>query len=88
MRLGLEWSNPAFEKQVSCNNAKGIKLRPLNQAIPGNDQNAFPTNQKTSGSKLDRLWLLEESGKLYRWFFGANMFAGMSSQVLGEKFDV
>ena len=25
-----------------------------NQAIPGNDQNASPTNQKTAGSKLDR----------------------------------
>ena len=24
------------------------------QAIPGNDQNASPTNQKTAGSKLDR----------------------------------
>ena len=25
------------------------------QAIPGNDQNASSTNQKTAGSKLDRL---------------------------------
>ena len=24
------------------------------QAIPGNDQNASPTNQKTAGSKLER----------------------------------
>ena len=24
------------------------------QTIPGNDQNASPTNQKTTGSKLDR----------------------------------
>ena len=24
------------------------------QAIPGNDQNASPTNEKTAGSKLDR----------------------------------
>ena len=24
------------------------------QAVPGNDQNASPTNQKTTGSKLDR----------------------------------
>ena len=24
------------------------------QAIPGNDQNASPTNQKTTGSKLNR----------------------------------
>ena len=25
-----------------------------NQAIPGNDQNASPINQKTAGSKLER----------------------------------
>ena len=30
-----------------------------NQAVPGNDQNASPTNQKTAGSKLDRTsWLM------------------------------
>ena len=34
------------------------------------------------------LWLLEASGKLFRCFFGANMFAGMSSQIFGEKFDI
>ena len=29
------------------------------QAIPGNDQNASPTNQKTAGRKLDRTsWLM------------------------------
>ena len=37
---------------------------------------------------VDVLWLLEASGKLFRWFFGANMFAGMSSEILGEKFDI
>ena len=37
---------------------------------------------------VDVLWLLEASGKLFRWSFGANMFAGMSSQILGEKFDI
>ena len=26
----------------------------IDQAIPENDQNASPTNQKTAGSKLDR----------------------------------
>ena len=31
---------------------KKIQLRD-NQAIPGNDQNASPTNQKTAKSKLD-----------------------------------
>ena len=34
---------------------------------------------------FDVLWLLEASGKLFGLFFGANMFAGMSSQILGEK---
>ena len=37
---------------------------------------------------VDVLWLLEASGKLFRWFLGANMFAGMSSQILAEKFDI
>ena len=37
---------------------------------------------------MDVLWLSEASGKLFMWFCGANMFAGMSSQILGEKFDV
>ena len=36
----------------------------------------------------DVLWLLEAFGKLFRCFFGANMFAGMSSQILGEKFGI
>ena len=42
------------------------------QAIPGNDQNASPTNQKTAGNKLDRtdvLWLLEASGVLFQVVF-------------------
>ena len=45
------------------------------QAIPGNDQGASATNQKTAGSKLDRtsqlmfnLWLFKASGKLFRCF--------------------
>ena len=65
-----------------------------NQAIPGNDQNASPTNQKTAGSKLDRTSLLMFYGSwrqlesFFRWLFGANMFAGMSSQILGEKFGI
>ena len=37
---------------------------------------------------VDVLWLLEASGKLFKWYFGANMFAGMSSQILGEKFNI
>ena len=32
--------------------------------------------------------LLEASQKLFRWVFGANMFAGMSSQIFGEKFGI
>ena len=44
---------------------------------------------KARSDKLDYvLWLLEAAGKLLRWFFGANMFAGMSSQILGEKFGI
>ena len=31
-----------------------IFVRHTIQAIPGNDQNASPANQKTAGSKLDR----------------------------------
>ena len=62
------------------------------QAIPGNDQNSSPTSQKTARRKLDRTSQLMALGgrfrKLFRWFFGANMFAGMSSQILGEKFDI
>ena len=27
-------------------------------------------------------------GKLFRWFFGVNTFAGMSSRILGKKFDI
>ena len=55
------------------------------QVIPGNDQNASPTNQKTAGSKLDRTsWLMfYGSWRHLESFsgssFGANMFAGMSS---------
>ena len=37
---------------------------------------------------VDVLWFLEASGKLFRWFFSANMFTGMSSQLLGEKFAI
>ena len=37
---------------------------------------------------VDVLWLLEASGKLFRWLFGENMFAGMSSQILGKKFGI
>ena len=37
---------------------------------------------------VDVLWLFEASGKLFRWFFGANIFAGMSSQILAKKFDI
>ena len=33
-------------------------------------------------------WLLEASGKLFRWFFGSNIFTGLSSQILGEKFAI
>ena len=32
------------------------------QAIPGNDQNASPTNQKTAGSKLDRTCFMALAG--------------------------
>ena len=41
-----------------------------------------------SDKLVDVLWLLEASGKLFRWFFGVNMFVGMSSQILGEKFGI
>ena len=37
---------------------------------------------------VDVLWILEASGKLFRWFFSANMFTGMSSQLLVEKFAI
>ena len=37
---------------------------------------------------VDVLWLLEASGKLFRRFLGANIFSGMSSQILGEKFNI
>ena len=39
----------ALEDQTKAEN-----ISVLFQAIPGNDQNASPTNQKTAGSKLDR----------------------------------
>ena len=66
------------------------------QAIPGNDQNASPTNQKIAGSKLDRTSKLMFYGSWRHLescsgsFFGANMFvfAGMFSQILGEKFGI
>ena len=67
---------------------------PSNQTIPGNDQNASPTNQKTAASELNwtsklmfygfRRHLESFSGG----FFGANVFAGMFSQILSEKFDI
>ena len=41
-----------------------------------------------NGQVVDVLWLLEASGKFFRWFLGANMFTGMSSQILGEKFGI
>ena len=41
----------------------------------------------SSVRQVDVLWLLGASGKLYR-FFCANVFAGMLSQILGEKFDI
>ena len=41
-----------------------------------------------SDKLVDVLWLLEAPGKLFRWFVGASMFAGMSSQTLGEKFGI
>ena len=81
------------------------------QAIPGNYQNAFLTNQKTVGSKLGmtKIPLLpirklpevsSSADKLVMFYgywrhlesfsggFGANMFTGMSSQILGEKFGI
>ena len=52
-----------------------------------------PTNQKTAGSKLDRTnWLMFYGFwrhlESFLWFFVANMFAGKSSQILGEKFGI
>ena len=41
-----------------------------------------------SDKLVDVLWLLEAAGKLFRCFFGVNMFAGMTSQILGEKFGI
>ena len=41
-----------------------------------------------SDKLVDVLWLLEASGKLFRWLFVANMFTGMSSQIFGENFDI
>ena len=41
------------------------------------------------GQVSDVLWLLEASGKLFRWFFLVRIcFAGMSSQILGEMFGI
>ena len=40
------------------------------------------------GKFVDALWLLEASGKHFKSFFGVNIFAGMSSQIVGEKFDI
>ena len=78
----------------SCSHCTRAKISPVQcehspnyQAIPGNDQNASPTNQKTPGSKLDRTssWRHLES---FSGGFLVRMFAGMSSQILGEKFDI
>ena len=62
----------AAKKYVVCRNtAQVVKL----EVIPGNDQNASPTNQKTAVSNLERtstdkladaLWLSEASKKLFR----------------------
>ena len=41
-----------------------------------------------SDKLVDVSRLLEASGKLLRWFFVANIFAGMSSQIPGEKFGI
>ena len=56
------------------------------QEITENDQNACSTNR--SDKLVALLWLSDATGKLFSWFFGANMFAGMSSQILGKKFDI
>ena len=37
---------------------------------------------------VDVLWLLEASGKPFRWFLSSNMFTGMSSMILGEQFAI
>ena len=65
-----------------------------NQGIDGNDQNAPPSNQKTAGDKLDRTsWLMfygswRHLESFSGGFCGANMFAGMSSPILSEKFGI
>ena len=72
---------------------KGKEITYSFQAIPGNDQNASATNQKTAGSKLDRTSQLMFYGfwrhlESFSGSFLVRMFAGMSSQILSEKFGI
>ena len=59
--------------------------------IYGNDQNASPTNQKTGGSKLERISQLMFYGSRRHLksfsgnFFGVNLFTGMPSHMPSEK---
>ena len=62
------------------------------QVIPGNDQNAIPTNQGATGSKLDRTSQLTFYGSrghlksFSRDFFGVTLLLGCF-QILGKIFD-
>ena len=60
-----------------------------NQAIPGDDQMPLlPIRKLPEVSSIGCFMAVGGSWKSFRWFFDANMFAGMSSQILGEKFDI
>ena len=51
--LFLEWRIAAYSKNPYLGTLS-FEGQFAIQAIPGNDQNASPTNQKTAGSKLER----------------------------------
>ena len=66
---------------------RGTKVRYMmsDQVIPGNDQNMYPTNQKTPGSKLERTSYLMFYGSRRHLksfsgnFFGVNLFTGIGA---------
>ena len=70
----LRKKGKVIESQGISQVVQTLKFYHSYQVIPGSDQNASPTSQKTAGSKLD--------------VFLVRMFAAMSSQILGENFGI
>ena len=85
-------SDQRFTVVVPC--SEGTYIAYWLQVISGNDQNSPPTNQGTSGSKLERTsWLTFYGSQRHLEsfpgdFFGVNLFTRLCSQVSGKNFGI